>query len=57
MGETGAMADDNGVVAEVLAKLRIDDADAARDAESALEWLTAGDGLSVLAQERVQTFL
>jgi hypothetical protein len=51
------MADDNGVVAEVLAKLRIDDADAARDAESALEWLTAGDGLSVLAQERVQTFL
>lgn len=57
MGETGAMADDDGVVAEVLAKLRIGGADGARDAESALEWLTAGEGLGVLTQERVQTFL
>jgi hypothetical protein len=51
------MANDDAVLKEALATLAGEDADAARDAEAAIEWLTAGEGLSVLTQERVQTFL
>ena len=51
------MADDDVVFKEALATLAGEDADAARDAEAAIEWLTAGEGLSVLTQKRVQTFL
>jgi len=57
IGETRRMADDDGLVTDALAKLRVDDPEAARDAEAAFEWLTAGEGLGVLTQERVQTFL
>ncbi|MGH9025732.1 MAG: hypothetical protein ACRDWD_06390 [Acidimicrobiia bacterium] len=51
------MADEDPIVAEALAKLEAEDAVAARDAEAALDWLTAGEGLSVLTQERLQHFL
>lgn len=51
------MADEDPLIVEALAKLRIEDADAARDAEAAIEWLTAGDGPGTLTQERIQTFL
>jgi hypothetical protein len=51
------MADDDVVFKEALATLAGEDADAARDAEAAIEWLTAGEGLNVLTQEGVQTFL
>lgn len=51
------MADDDGLVTDALAKLRVDDPEAVRDAEAALEWLAAGEGLGGLTQERVQTFL
>lgn len=51
------MADDDAMLTDALATLAADNADAARHAEAALEWLTAGEGLGVLTQERVQTFL
>jgi hypothetical protein len=51
------MADDDAVLKDALATLAGEDADAARNAEAAIEWLTAAEGLSVLTQERVQTFL
>ena len=51
------MSDDDPLIAEALANLEADDAGAARDAEAALGWLTAGEGLSVLTQERLQHFL
>ncbi|MGH8984585.1 MAG: hypothetical protein ACRDY6_12025 [Acidimicrobiia bacterium] len=51
------MPHDDALIAEVLSKLKTEDPDAARDVEAALEWLTAGEGLGVLTQERVQTFL
>jgi hypothetical protein len=57
IGETEAMADGDGEITEALAKLRVEDAGAAQDAEAALEWLTFGGGLGGLTQERVQTFL
>jgi hypothetical protein len=57
IGETRRMADDDALVTDALAKLLVDDPEAARDAEAAFEWLTAGEGLGVLTQERVQTFL
>jgi hypothetical protein len=47
------MTDDEAVIA----KLEADDQEVARDAEAALEWLTAGGGLGVITQEAVQTFL
>ena len=47
----------DSVIGGALAKLEAEDTEAARDAEAAIEWLTAGDGLGVLTQERVQTFL
>ncbi len=50
------MADDP-MIAEVLATLAAEDSDAAQDAKAALGWLTAGEGLSVLTQERLQHFL
>jgi hypothetical protein len=46
------MADDDAVLKEALATLAAEDGDAVRNAEAALEWLTAGAGLSVLTQER-----
>ena len=49
--------DDASLVTAALAHLEAEDAAAAQDAEAALEWLTAGEGLEMLTQERVQTFL
>ncbi len=51
------MADEDPLVGEALAKLEIEDPGAAREAEAAIEWLTGGEGLGMLTQERVQTFL
>ncbi|MGE3834533.1 MAG: hypothetical protein AB7H43_07085 [Acidimicrobiia bacterium] len=52
------MADDEDpVIADAIAKLEAEDAGAARDAEAALDWLTAGEGLELLTQERLQHFL
>lgn len=52
------MADDvDPVIADAIAKLDAEDADAGRDAEAALDWLTASEGLEVLTQERLQHFL
>ena len=52
------MADDEDpVIADAIAKLEAEDAGPARDAEAALDWLTAGEGLEVLTQERLQHFL
>jgi hypothetical protein len=45
------------VVTDAIAKLEAEDADAVRDAKAALNWLTAGAGLEVLTQERLQHFL
>lgn len=49
------MAEEDPLIAEALAKLEAEDA--ARDAEAALDLLTAGEGLGVLTQERLQHFL
>lgn len=52
------MADDeDALIADAIAKLGADDAAAGRDAGAALDWLTAGAGLEVLTQERLQHFL
>ncbi|MGH2779824.1 MAG: hypothetical protein ACRDLA_00080 [Thermoleophilaceae bacterium] len=52
------MADDeNTAIADAIAKLEAEDAGVARDAEAALDWLTAGEGLEVLTRERLQHFL
>ncbi len=45
------------MIADAIAKLDAEDAGVARDAEAALDWLTAGEGLEVLTQERLQHFL
>ena len=45
------------MIADAIAKLEAEDAGVARDAEAALDWLTAGEGLEVLTQERLQHFL
>jgi hypothetical protein len=49
--------DEDAVIADAVAKLGAEDAGAAREAEAALDWLTAGQGLEVLTQERLQHFL
>jgi len=51
------MPHEDAVIADAIAKLGAEDPDAARDAETALDWLTAGEGLEVLTQERLQHFL
>jgi hypothetical protein len=51
------MADEDVVIAGAIATLEAEAADAARDAEAALDRLTAGEGLAVLTQERLQHFL
>lgn len=52
------MADDvDPVIADAIAKLEAEDAGVARNAEAALDWLTAGEGLESLTQERLQHFL
>jgi hypothetical protein len=51
------MADEDPVIADAIATLAAEDAEAAQDAEAALDWLTAGEGVSVLTQERLQHFL
>lgn len=45
------------MIEAAIAKREAADPGAARDAEAALEWLTAGEGLEVLTQERLQRFL
>jgi len=50
------MADEDPLIVQALTKLEIEDPGAARDAEAAIEWLTAGDGPGTLTQERIQTF-
>jgi len=49
--------DEDLMIADAVAKLGAEDAGAARNAEAALDWLTAGEGLGVLTQERLQHFL
>lgn len=51
------MARDDPLIAQALATLEAQDADAARDAEAALGALTWGEGLSAITQEGVQHFL
>jgi len=51
------MSDDDPVIADAIGKLESEDANAADDAQAALDWLTAGEGVSVLTQERLQQFL
>jgi hypothetical protein len=51
------MSDEHPAIAETIAELEVEDPGAARDAAAALDWLTAGEGLSVLTQERLQHFL
>lgn len=51
------MSDDDPVIEAAIAELEAQDPGAAREAEAALEWLTAGEGLEVLTQERLQRFL
>jgi hypothetical protein len=50
------MADDeNPEIAAALAKLAGQDAAAADDAQSALEWIAGEQGLALITQERIQT--
>ena len=51
------MADDEALIAEAVATLATEDLHVARDAEAALGWLTGGDDLTSLTQERLQHFL
>jgi hypothetical protein len=51
------MTDQDPVIGEAIVRLEAEDGDAARDAEAALGWLTAGEGVGVLTQERLQHFL
>src|SRR5690554_3820111 len=51
------MAEEDRVIADAIAKLEVEDAGAARDAEAALQSLTWGEGLGVITQERLQHFL
>ena len=57
VGKTGLVAEEDPLIAEALAKLKAEDAEAARDAEAAFGSLTWGEGLSVITQERLQQFL
>jgi hypothetical protein len=45
------------VIAAAIAALAAEDTEVAEDAKAALEWLTAGEGIGVLTQERLQDFL
>jgi len=45
------------VIAAAIAALAAEDTGVAEDAKAALEWLTAGEGIGVLTQERLQDFL
>jgi len=49
--------DENPEIAAALAELAREDPGAARDAEAAVEWITGGQGLALITQERIQTFL
>src|SRR5712692_452194 len=53
------MADDDedALIAEALATLEAEDRPAADDARAALEWLAGEQGLALITQERLQTFL
>ena len=51
------MTEEDPRIADALARLEAEDVDAALDAEAALGALTWGEGLSVIAQERLQHFL
>jgi hypothetical protein len=51
------MAGPDPMIAETIAQLAAEDAGVAAHARAALEWLTAGEGVAVLTQERLQYFL
>jgi len=51
------MTAEDRVIAEAIEKLGAESPEAAQDAAAALDWLTAGEGVSVLTQERLQHFL
>jgi hypothetical protein len=51
------VAEEDPLIAEALARLGAEDAEAARDAEAALGSLTWGEGVAVLTQEQLQHFL
>lgn len=51
------MTAEDRVIAEAIEKLAAENPEAAQDAAAALDWLTAGEGVSVLTQERLQHFL
>jgi hypothetical protein len=51
------VADDDAQVIGLLAKLADDDPGAARNALAALDWMTGDHDLTVLTQERIQSFL
>ncbi len=48
--------DENPEIAAALAKLAGQDAAAADDAQSALEWIAGEQGLAFITQERIQNF-
>ena len=48
--------DDDQAIGTALALLAVEDAEAANEAQAALEWITADEGLELLTQHRVQGF-
>jgi hypothetical protein len=48
--------DDDQAIGTALALLAVEDAEAANEAQAALEWITAGEGLELVTQHRVQGF-
>jgi len=51
------MAPDDPLIRDALAKLKSGDRQMVADAEAALEWITGGEDLELLTQERLQHFL
>jgi hypothetical protein len=51
------MTETDPTIAAAIAALRARDPDVAADAESALDWLTRGEGPAVLSQNGLQYFL
>ncbi len=51
------MAADDTLISVVIAKLEADDREMANDARAALDWITGGEDLELLTQERLQHFV